>query len=169
MCVALGGTHRHARGFRDLLEREAESILEHQHAGLAGGEPGESGAELGPELGELRLVCRAAVGSDAHVLVERHEAATAAPLHEIAACVHGETVQPGRECRFPTELADLGTELGQRVLGRVPRILRIGEDVTREPLDARGMTRAQSLEGPGIAVLRTPHEDGIAQALVDDR
>ena len=53
--VALRGADRHPGRCRDLLEREAERVLEHEHARLGGRQPGEAVAQVGPQLRELRL------------------------------------------------------------------------------------------------------------------
>ena len=166
MGVALGGADRHARGRRDLLEREAERVLEHEHARLRGRQPGEAVAEVRAQLGQLGLVVGRATRSHADVLVERVVAARPTARCDVPAGVEGEPVEPGRERCLAAELVELDAELGEGVLGRVARILRVRQDMCGEPCDARLVTRAERLESEWISVFGAFHEDGIAQSVV---
>ena len=56
VCVALGRADRHARRGRDLLEREAERVLQHEDTRLRLGQAGEPVPQACAELGELGLV-----------------------------------------------------------------------------------------------------------------
>ena len=68
--VALGGADGHAGGGRDLREREAERVLQHEHPRLVGRQAREPVAELGAQLGELRIAGRAGLRRGAAVLDE---------------------------------------------------------------------------------------------------
>ena len=87
MGVALGRPDGHARRGRDLLEREPERVLQHEHARLGLREPREAVPQVGPELGELGLAIGRAPGRHAYVLVERIVAAGAAAGGDVAAGV----------------------------------------------------------------------------------
>ena len=54
------------------------------------------------------------------------------------------------------EMVNPGAHLCQRLLGGVLGVLRIGEQVVREPPDGRLVTLAQHFERPPVAVTR-PH------------
>ena len=88
---------------------------------------------------------------------------------DVAAGVDDEPVQPGRELRLAAELLDPHAELRERLLRRVLRILRIREQVPRQPLDPRRVARAERLERPGVAVLCARDQDRIAQPVVGER
>jgi len=66
-------------------------------------------------------------------LVERLVTAAALPLAEIAAGVRDQAVEPGREPAVAAELVDPGAQLGQRLLGGVLGVLRVREQVARQP------------------------------------
>src|SRR5262249_19277393 len=60
-------------------------------------------------------------------------------------------------------------ELGERLLRGVAGVLGVPEQMVREPLHARGVALAQSLERLRVAVLRSSHQDRVAQPLVPER
>ena len=157
-------------GGRDLLEREAERILEHEHARLGGRQLGEAVAQLGAQLGRARpRASGVRPGATRDVLVERLVAARAAALRDVAARVEREPVEPRRERGLAAELADLDAELGERVLGGVARVLRVGEDVRGEPRDARlhgGRRAPRGRSGSPSLARRT--RIGIAQSVVGE-
>ena len=104
-----------------------------------------------------RQVVRSAVGR--RLLgdgVQRLVPAPALPLAEVAARVRHQAVEPGREPAAAAELVDPGAQLGQRLLGGVLGVLRIREQVAREPPDGRLVPLDQHLERPPVAVTR-PH------------
>ena len=87
----------------------------------------------------------------------------------VAAGVHGQAVEPRPELRVAAELADAHAELRKRLLGRVACVLRIVQQMTGEPLHTWGMPLAQCGERRTVAVLRSGHQDRIAQPLVRER
>ena len=88
------------------------------------------------------------------------------PLGHVAAGIDDEAVQPGGELRLAAELAQADAELRERFLRGVARVLRVAQQMAREPLDTRRMTGAERLERTIVAALRAGHEDRVAEALV---
>jgi hypothetical protein len=78
-------------------------------------------------------------------------------------------VQPGRELRLAAKLPDPRADLRERLLRRVARVLGVAQQVQRDPLHARLVPLAQGLEGTGVSVFGSSHEDRVAQALVRER
>ena len=68
--VALGRADGHPARGRDLLEREAERVLQHDDPRLLGGEVGKAGAEVGPQFRQRRGPGGSA-GCRADVVLER--------------------------------------------------------------------------------------------------
>lgn len=166
MRVALGGADRHAGSGRDLLEREAESVLQHENAGLGGGEPCQAGAKVRPELRELGLEIGCGAGGDPHVFLERIVSPAAAALHNVTAGIDREPVQPRRESGLAAELAELRAQLRKGVLGSVAGVLGVVEQMRGETADPGSVPLAQRLEGTGIAVLGAPDENRVAESIM---
>ena len=168
--VALRRADRHPRRRRDLLEREAERILQDEDAGLGVREapPGRRGGRPGaPRARPRGRAC--ARGATRDVLVERVVAPRAAPRGNVAARVEREPVQPRRERGLAAELADLHAQLGERVLGCISRVLGIREHVGGEPRrraarGARTAPRVRACLRPWRVVTRI----GIAQSVVGE-
>src|SRR4029077_19387270 len=59
--------------------------------------------------------------------------------------------------------------LRERILGRIAGVLRVAEEMQRDALDARGVTLAQRRERAPVACLRSRHENGGRELLVDER
>jgi hypothetical protein len=78
-------------------------------------------------------------------------------------------VEPGRELRLASELPDADAQLRERVLGCVARVLGIGEQVRGKTLNAWRVALAKRSEGLPVTVLRSLHQDRVAQLLVDER
>src|SRR5205085_8925455 len=122
-----------------------------------------------PELRDPDATDRVVLDVGAKLVRERLVRARPLPLCHVAARVDDEPVQPRRELRLSAELTQPHTELRERLLRRVARVLRIPQQVPRELLDPRRVTSADHLECLGVAGLRAPHENGVAQALVIER
>src|SRR5947207_6451828 len=155
-------------GLVDLREREVERVFQHYDLGLVGRDPCEAARELRAKLGEARLTLRIGIVRDALVLVKRLAAAHALARADVAAGVDHEAVEPRRELRLATELADPDAELGERFLSGVASVLRVGEQVPGKALHLRRVTFAQRLERTLVAVLSSLDHDRLAQPLVDE-
>ncbi len=90
------------------------------------------------------------------------------PLGRVAARVHDEPVQPGRELGLAAELLEPDAHLREGLLRGVAGVFRVAEQVPGEPLDLRRMPFAQRFQREPVAVLRSCHQDGIAELLVDE-
>src|SRR5205085_9241345 len=95
--------------------------------------------------------------------------ARTAPVREVAAGVDDEAVQPRGELRGAAELSDPDTQLRQRLLSCIARILGVAQDVRSELFNPRCMPLAERFERAPVAVLRPFHQDRIAQPRVDER
>ena len=154
------------RSRRDLLEREAERVLQHEHPCLGRRKLREAVAEIRAQLGELGLPIGRAARGHSHILVERVVASRAASLRDITAGVERQAMEPRRERGLAAELADLHAELRERVLRGVARVLGICEHVGGEATDAGRVAGTQRLEGVSVSVLGTSHENRVAEAVV---
>ncbi len=63
----------------------------------------------------------------------------------------------------------LSHQLHERLLGRVVCVVRVAQNVQRDLVDALEMPVAELLECALISVFRSPHENGVGQAVVDER
>jgi biotin-[acetyl-CoA-carboxylase] ligase BirA-like protein len=169
MRVALRGSDRHPLAHRDLLEGEAQRVLEDDHARLLLREAGQARPELVPELGEVCLPGRIRVACHALVVEQRLTAAHALAIGDVVAGVDHEPVEPGRELRIAAKLAQPQTELGERLLGGIARVFGICEDLCSQSLDARSVPLAQRRERDRVAVFCSPDQDRVTQPLVDER
>jgi biotin-[acetyl-CoA-carboxylase] ligase BirA-like protein len=167
--VALRGSDRHPLAHRDLLEGEAQRVLEDDHARLLLREAGQARPELVPELGEVCLPGRIRVACHALVVEQRLTAAHALAIGDVVAGVDHEPVEPGRELRIAAKLAQPQTELGERLLGGIARVFGICEDLCSQSLDARSVPLAQRRERDRVAVFCSPDQDRVTQPLVDER
>jgi hypothetical protein len=164
--VAFGSADRHAGGRRDLLEREAEGVFQHENAGLGRRESRQAVAEIRPQLRELSLSVGRATRGDADILLERVVAPRGPPLRDVTTSVERQAVEPRRERSLTPELADLHAELRKRVLRGVTRVLGVSKHMGGEAADAGSVASTQHLEGAGVSVLGASHEDGVAEAVV---
>ena len=164
--VALGGTDRHPRGYRDLLEREAESVLQDENARLSRGEPRKSVAEIRSQLRELDLLVGRVPGGGAYILLERVVTSCSPPLRDVAAGVERQAMKPRRERSLTPELANFGAELRKCILRGVACILGVGEQMGGEAADTGGVASAERFQGVSIPVLGASDEDGVAEAVV---
>jgi hypothetical protein len=169
MGVALGRADGQSGDLGDLGEADIECVLERDHRRLSGRKLSEPAAELATGLRGCQLGNRVSVARGPLVLEERLRATQRARLGEVLAGIDGQAVEPGRELRLATKLADAHDELRQRVLCCVPRVLGIAEQVERQALDPRGVARAESLEGLLVACFGARHENRIGKPLVDER
>ena len=92
--------------------------------------------------------------------------ARALTVSGVAARVDDEPVQPRRELRFTTELAEPDAELREGLLRRVARVFGIAQQMARQPLDARRMAGAQRLERSRVAALRARDENRVTEICV---
>src|SRR5579872_3041325 len=168
MGVALGSADGHARRLGDLLERVAHRVLEDDHLRFACRDAGERVAQLAAELGHAGLALRVRDRAGAEIVLERLVHARLAPLGGVTARVDDETVEPRGELRVAAELRQAQADLRERFLRGVARILRVPEQMTCQPLDARGVPCEQRLERQAVAVLRPGDEDRVAELLVDE-
>jgi len=168
MRVTLRRADGHPGRFGDLLERVAERILQEHDLCLLRRDAGERVTELAAKLGVARDARGVVVRPRLEVVGERLVRPCLPPLGRVAAGVDDEPVQPGRELGLAAKLLEPDADLRERLLGRVGGVLRVAEQVPREPLDLRSVPREQGLERPRVAVLRPRHEDGIAQPLVGE-
>jgi len=167
--VALRGPDRHALASRDLGEGEAQSVLQDDHARLLLRKPGETRSELVSELCEIDFPGGVGIAGDPLVVEQRLAAAHALAIGHVVTGVDHESVEPGRELRVASELAQPQAELGQRFLGRVASVLGVGEHLRGEALDARGVPLAERRQRRLIAVFCSPDQDRVTQPLVDER
>lgn len=168
MRVALRGADRHAGSGRDLLEREPQSVLQHENARLGGGKPCQADAKIRPKLGKLHFEVGCGAGRDTAVFLERGVTSRTAALRDVTAGVDREAVQPRRKRGLAAELADLCAQLRKRFLGGVAGVLGVVEQMGGETADPRGVPRAQRLEGPGVSVPRASNENRVAESIMDD-
>jgi len=166
MRIALGRSDRHAGGGRDLLEREAEGVLQHEDTRLSLRQPGETHAQLGPQLRELGFEVGRPARRNAGVLVEKGVATCTSTLGDVPAGVQRQPVEPGGERRFATELPDLDAEPRERILRCVVGVLGVSEHVGGETADTGRVAGAQRLEGECVSVFGASHENGIAESVV---
>ena len=166
MGVTLGGADRHPGGGGDLLEREAEGVLENENACLGCGQGSETVTKAGAELRELCLTGRRRAFRRTNVVLEEIVAPGVPTQCNVPARVHRQPMKPRRECRLAAEPTQADAELGKRFLGGVTRVLGIVEDVVGESSDARRMTLAQRLERSRITVLCAPDEYRVAESIV---
>jgi biotin-[acetyl-CoA-carboxylase] ligase BirA-like protein len=101
------------------------------------------------------------------MLAERFVDARFPPLRGVEARVDDEPVQPRRELGAAAKLLQAHADFRECLLCGVARIVGVTQDLPRKPLDFRRMPSEQRLERRLIAVLRTLHEDGIAELLVE--
>jgi biotin-[acetyl-CoA-carboxylase] ligase BirA-like protein len=167
--IAFRGPDRHALASRDLGEREAESVLQDDHARLLLRESGETGSELVSQLCEIDFPGRVGVARDPLVVEQRLAAAHALAIGHVVTGVDDEPVQPGPELRVASELAQPQAELGQRFLGCVASVLGVGEHLRGEALDARSVPLAERRQRRRVAVFCSLDQNRVTQPLVDER
>jgi biotin-[acetyl-CoA-carboxylase] ligase BirA-like protein len=164
--VALRRADRHAGGHGDLLERVTKRVFQQHNLRLLRRDAGERSAQLAAELRVAGVARR--IVSGLQMLAERFVDTRLPALCGVETRVDDEPVQPRRELRPTAELLQPYADLCQRLLGGVARIVGIAQDLPCEPLDFRRMPCEQRLERLLVAVLRTLHEDRVAQLLVDE-
>ena len=71
--------------------------------------------------------------------------------------------------RVAAELRQPDAELGERLLRRVAGVLRVAEEMARQPLDPGRVAGTQRLERKSVARLCARDENRIAQPLVVER
>jgi hypothetical protein len=121
------------------------------------------------EIGEHRGVGRIGiVGHRVLVQLERLGPAHALERHAVAARVHDEPVQPGRELRFAAELLQARADLDQRLLRSVPRLLEIAYQLGGKAVDPGRIALDQCVERAPVAVGRLVDELRIGQLRVED-
>ena len=161
MRVALRRPDGHVGGGRDLLEREAERVLQNDDAGLFRRDLCKAAVQLAAQLRPVGLSRRIRVGGGPSILEQRLAGSSPLPVPHVSTGVDRQPVQPGRELRLAPELLDLDAELRQRLLRRIACILGIAKQMARELLHARRVPLAERLESPRIAVFRSFHQDRI--------
>jgi BirA family transcriptional regulator, biotin operon repressor / biotin---[acetyl-CoA-carboxylase] ligase len=167
MHVALGGSDRNRRDPRDLDIREAERVAQDDRRALFRRESGQRLRDVPPQVCECGQARRIAILVGRTILVDEGlRAADSLKVHAVAARVYHQPVQPRRELRLATELAQSRAELDERFLRSVPRLLQIFEELGGKPVDPGRVALDQRIECPGVAARRLAHELGIAQPLV---
>ena len=89
MGVALRGPDRHPGSGGDLLEGEAQRVLQHDDAGLIGRDLGETAAQLAAQLRTIGFAGWIGVGGGATILEQRLARPSALTLRDVAAGIHG--------------------------------------------------------------------------------
>jgi biotin-[acetyl-CoA-carboxylase] ligase BirA-like protein len=168
MRVTLRGADGHPRRLGDLVERVAERVLQQDDLRLLRRDPGERLAQLAAKLRVAGRASGIVVEPCLQIVGERLVHARLPALGRVAAGVHDEPVQPGRELRLAAELLQPHTDLRERLLGRVGGILRVPEQMAGQPLDLRSVPLEQRLESLAIAVLRPRHENRVTELLVGE-
>jgi len=163
--VAFRRADRHACSCGDLLKRVAKRVFQEHDLRLLRGDIGKCRAQLAAKLGVAGVARRVVPGLQ--MLAERFVHARLPPLRCVEARVDDEPVQPRRELRAAPELLQAHADFRERLLCGIARIVGIAQDLPRKPLDFRRMPGEQRLERLLITVLRTLHEDGVAQLLVE--
>src|SRR6478736_9132161 len=166
MRVALGRPDGHAGSSCDLFERVAEGVLEDDHLRLLGRDARERVAELSSQLGDAYPAGRVVLDIGPELLGQRIVEARPLSLGDIAARVDHQPVQPGGELGLAAELLEPDAELRQRLLRGVARVLRVAQEMPREPLDPRRVPNAERLESASVAGFRAGHENRVAEARV---
>ena len=136
-------------GAGDLLVRHPEHVAENDHEALVRRETSERGGELAALVREQRRPRGIALLARGLVL-ERERLRLADPLtrEAIAARVHDQAMEPGRELRLAAELAQARAQLDERLLRGVPRILEVAHELRREPVHAWGMPSRRVRRAP---------------------
>ena len=163
MGVALSGADRHARRYRDLLEREAERVFQYENPCLGHGKLGQDVTEIGAELRQLGLAFGCEARRDAHGLLEVCVASRGTLLRDITARIERQPMEPGRERGLATKLGELHTEFGESVLGGVACVLGVSEHMRGQTADAWGVAGAECSEGLGVTVLGALDENWITE------
>ncbi len=122
-----------------------------------------------PELGKVCLPGRIRVACHALVVEQRLAAAHALAIGDVVAGVDHEPVEPGRELRVATKLAQPQTELGERLLGGIARVFGICQHLRGQSFDPRSVPLAQRRQRDRVAVSCSPDQDRVTQPLVDER
>ena len=171
MGIALRRPDRETRRRRDLVERDVERIFERDDRRLGSRETRQAASKLTPRLGRGGRASRIAVEGDARVLIQRLGAPLGCPpcLRDVLAGIDREPVEPRRELRLATELADPADELHQRLLRGIARVLGIAKHVQRDPLDPGCVPLAERGQREPVTVLGASNEDGIGEPLIDER
>jgi BirA family biotin operon repressor/biotin-[acetyl-CoA-carboxylase] ligase len=168
MHVALGRADRHLRRARDLRVRKAEGIPQDHNRALLG-------RELGERVGDVPAqICQRGEAGRIRVLVggavlqrERLRPPDALEGDPVAACVHDQAVEPRRELRLAAELAQPRAELDERLLGSIPSLLEVAQELGGKAVDPRRVARDKYVERQTVAARRLANELGVAQALVE--
>lgn len=167
MDVTLHRADRHARDAGDLLIREADRIAKDDDDALIDRESSEGLGDLSAQVAERGEPGGIGfVSSWAVFEFERLGPADALTRGEIAARIDDEPVKPRAELGVAAELAQASTELDERLLGGVSRVLEIDEKVSREALDARRVPLHERVKRAVIASFRPCHQIRIAQTRV---
>ena len=168
MGIALRRPHRQAGCRGDLGESEIEGVLERDHGRLCRRKLGKAAAELAARLRGGQRRHRVAVPRGALVGEERLGPSDRPRLGEVLTGVHDEPVQPGRELRLATELADPDDELRERVLCCIACVLGVAQKMERDPLDAGGIALAERSERGRVAGLGARYENRVGEAVVGE-
>src|SRR5207248_10604539 len=115
------------------------------------------------QLRDRHAARRIVFGVGAQLLRQCVVRSRALPFGHVATRVDDEPVQPGRELRLATELAQAETELRQRLLCRVTCVFWIAEEVLGQPFDSPCVADAEGLERAGVTGLRASHENGVSE------
>ncbi len=166
MRVTLRRADGHAGGLGDLFERVPERVLQQHDLRLLRRDAGKRGTQLAAQLGVARVAFRIVPGLQ--MLAERFVDPRLPAFDRVEARIDDKSVQPRRELRAAAKLLQAHTDLGERLLGRVARVVGIAQELAREPLHLRRMPGQQRLERLAVAVLRPLDEDRVAELLVGE-
>ena len=166
MRVALRGADGHPGCSGDLFEGQTDRVFQDDNPRLVGRDLTEAAVELAPELGPVGLTGGIGVRRRATILEQRLAGLT---FGHVAASVDRQAVQPRRELRLAAELADPRAELGKCLLGRIPGILGIAQEVPGKLFHSRGMAFAERRQRVPVAVFCSSHQNRIAQPGIDQR
>jgi len=168
MDVRLDGADRETRDARDFLVGEAERVPKHDRDPLVEREAGEPFEEVAPEVAEESEARRIRVvpGGGFLAEVELLRPPKTLPGAQIPARVHDEPMQPGRKLGVAAELAEPRTELLERLLSRVARILEVEHEMLRQPLHAWRVALDERVERVPVPAVRLRHEIHVAERAV---
>jgi BirA family transcriptional regulator, biotin operon repressor / biotin---[acetyl-CoA-carboxylase] ligase len=164
--VALGRTDRNASDARDLGIREPEGVAEDDRRPLLRRESGQRFGEIAAQVGERHEARGVGVLPGSRVLRKRLGPAHALERRAVATGVDDEPVQPGRELGFAAELAQARAELHERLLGGVPRLFQVAEELRGQAVDLGCVAFDERVEGAPVPARSLAHELSVTQPLV---
>src|SRR2546426_6536396 len=153
------GSHRDPQHLCDLSVREALEITQHDNRAVMLRQSVERARDPPPRLGARRapvgrlpwvdqlplpLLLLDALGSE-------RPPARGALAGAVGRHVHGDPEQPGVEGRLSPERRERLPGADEHLLGDVPRVLPVAQDVEREAVDARAIFFDQGLERGDVA------------------